>query len=116
VLLGWVGGDGFPVVLPTAIAGTEPRGIVLDVPAASLPDGARRAALLAHWFTRHSFGQEHRGHTGWLRPASAGRAVYAPHTASGYRLPGPRALFRTASGIVTWNGLRSARRSGFLPR
>lgn len=115
VLLGWVGEDGFPVVVPVTVAGAEAGGIVVET-AAALPPGGRRAGLLAHSFARYTFGQHKRAHTGWLEPdPAAGRALYAPHTESGYRFPESRLVFRIVSGAATTLGLRQARRAGFLP-
>jgi hypothetical protein len=115
VLLGWVGADRFPVVIPVEVAGTEQRGIVLDAPAGVVPDGGRRAGLTAHSFARYTFGQNQRKHTGWLEADPAERRVlYAPHTEAGYRLPQSKLLYRIGSGFVTRRGLRAARRAGFL--
>jgi hypothetical protein len=116
VLLGWVGGDEFPVIVPVRVAGTEERGIVLESPGgAAVPSGGRRAGLLAHSFARYTFGQHQRKHTGWLvAEPGAGRVVYAPHTETGYWLPESKLLYRIGSGFVTRRGLRAARRAGFL--
>jgi hypothetical protein len=70
--------------------------------------------LLAHSFARYTFGQRQRKHTGWLE-VEDGRAVYAPHTESGYYLPSSRFLYRAGAGYVTNRGLRAARRAGFIP-
>jgi hypothetical protein len=112
VLLGWVGADGFPVVVPVTVSGTERKGIILELPPAVLaPAGGRRAGLLAH-----SFGQHQRKHTGWLEAeAGASRVLYAPHSESGYYLPRSRLLYRIGSGLVTNRGYREGRRVGFLP-
>jgi hypothetical protein len=116
VLLGWVGADGFPVVVPVEIAGTERRGIVLEgSEGVVVPSGGRRAGLTAHSFARYTFGQHQHKHTGWLEANPAERRViYAPHTHAGYRLPESRLLFRIGSGFVTAQGLRAARRAGFV--
>lgn len=96
-LLGWVGADGLPVVLPVAIGPPDARGIALEVRGDLAPAGGRRAGLTAHAFTRHVLGQEQRVHTGWL----GGCGVYAPHTETGYRLPPSRLLFHLAVGFET---------------
>jgi pyridoxamine 5'-phosphate oxidase-like protein len=113
VLLGWVGADGFPVVVPVAVAGVEAAGILLSAPPRLVPPGGRRAGLLAHSFARHTAGQHQHKHTGWLE-ADGDRIVYAPHTESGYRLPESRTLYRLGAGFVTRRGARAARRAGFL--
>jgi hypothetical protein len=116
VLLGWVGADQHPLVVPVEIAGIEEGGIVLEASEGLVPPGGRRAGLTAHWFSRHVVGQRQRKHTGWLeaRPAER-RIVYAPHTEAGYRLPPWRFAYNIGAGFVTRRGLREGRRAGFLP-
>jgi hypothetical protein len=115
VLLGWVGKDGFPVVVPVRVGGTEERGIVLQVPGRIVPSGGRRAGLTAHAFARYTYGQNQRRHTGWLwKEREEGHVVYAPHTETGYRLPESRILYRIGAGFVTRRGFREARRADFL--
>src|SRR5947209_1357845 len=70
VLLGWVGADRFPVVVPAGIGGCDERGIRLMAPL--LPPGGRRAGLTAHWFSRGTVGQNQRKHTGWLEVGADG--------------------------------------------
>jgi hypothetical protein len=93
-LLAWVSRDGFPMIVPVAIAGTEKQGVVLELPdGVAVPLGGRRAGLTAHSFARFTFGQNQRKHTGWMIPAPGERRVlYAPHTKAGYRLPYSRLL------------------------
>jgi nitroimidazol reductase NimA-like FMN-containing flavoprotein (pyridoxamine 5'-phosphate oxidase superfamily) len=115
VLLAWVGRDGLPVVVPVEVTGTEERGLVLESPGGLVPGGGRRAGLLAHWFSRHAVGQRQRKHTGWLEAdVHPGRAVYAPHTETGYRLPPWRFAFNVGAGFVTRRGVREAQRAGFI--
>lgn len=113
VLLGWVGDDGFPVVAPVDVVGSEEQGMVLAPPPRTVPAGGRRAGLLAHSFERFTFGQHQRKHTGWLE-ADAERVLYAPHTDSGYRLPPSRFVYRAGAALATNRGLRQARRAGFV--
>ena len=112
-LLGWVGADGFPVAVPVEVAGSEERGILLDVADGLVPPGGRRAGLTAHWFSRSVIGQNQRKHTGWLE--SGQQLVYAPHTQSNYRFPASKPLFNLVSGGFTRLGLRGARRAGIVP-
>jgi pyridoxamine 5'-phosphate oxidase-like protein len=113
-LLGWVGADGFPVVVSTEVAGVADNWIVLETPRGIVPPGGRRAGLVAHDFARFTYGQRQRKHTGWLR-AEPGRVVYAPHTEHGYYLPWSRTAYRLAAGFVTRRGYGQGRRTGFLP-
>jgi hypothetical protein len=115
LLLGWVGSDGYPVIAPVDVRGTDQHGIRLQVPGDLLPDGGRRAGLLAHEFARYAKGQNLAKHTGWLEPTGDGGAVYAPHTKAGYHMPESTFLFRFASGLVTKQRTRQARRAGFIP-
>lgn len=115
VLLGWVGADGYPVVVPVEVTGTDERGILLQAPEDLLPEGARRAGFVAHDFARYTAQQDLLKHTGWLEPSGGGKAVYAPHTKAGYRMPPSDLFFRTVSGVVTKWRTREARREGFIP-
>jgi hypothetical protein len=115
VLLGWVGDDGLPVVVPVAVTGSEQRGILLEAAAGLIPPGERRAGLLAHWFSRYVVGQRQRKHTGWLQARTAEpRLIYAPHTEAGYSLPPSRLAFNLGAGFLSRRGLREAVRAGFL--
>ena len=114
VLLGWVGADGLPLVVPAAIGDATNEGIRIDSPL--LPPGRRRAGLTAHWFAPRVVGQAQRIHTGWLDASTAvGRAVYAPHTLAAYRFPASTLLFHVIAGAATRWRLRGARRAGLLP-
>ncbi|WP_084693188.1 pyridoxamine 5'-phosphate oxidase family protein [Actinomadura atramentaria] len=109
-LLGWVGGDGFPVVAPVRIEGHDADGMRLAVPPGLLPDGGRRAGLTAHSFTRRIIGQEQRVHTGWL---AAGPPVrYAPHTQVAYRMPPVKTVRRVGLGVAMRVGRRRAGHAG----
>ena len=115
-LLGWVGSDGFPVVVPVEIGGTNEQGIVLSGSRSLIPPGGRRAGLTAHWFDRGVIGQDQRKHTGWIQAEGKdGPAVYAPHTQSNYRFPTSRLLYRIASGGGTRWWHRRAKREGIAP-
>jgi hypothetical protein len=113
VLLGWIGGDGLPVVVPVEAWGLEKAGVVMKATAGLVPPGGRRAGLVAHTFTAHGYGQNQRKYTGWLEArASDGHFVYAPHTARGYYLPS--FAFKPAAGLATRRGYHQARRGGLL--
>ncbi|MFI5540629.1 pyridoxamine 5'-phosphate oxidase family protein [Nocardia sp. NPDC051900] len=114
-LLGWVDGDGFPMVVPVGGVRQTEHGIALDIPQGLVPGGGRRAGLTAHWFSKAALGQEQRLYTGWLEAeAGADEVSYAPHTQAGYRLPPSKLLYRVVIGGITRYGLRQARRSGFV--
>jgi hypothetical protein len=111
-VLGWVGADGFPVAVPVDVAGSDERGILLNAGDGLVPPGGRRAGLTAHWFSHGVIGQDQRKHTGWLEAGE--RLVYAPHTESNYRFPAFKPLFKLVSGAFTRQGVRGARRAGFV--
>lgn len=115
-LLGWVGADGFPAVVPVrvdgTVDGTGEDGIVLDAPEGLVPPGGRRAGLTAHWFGPRNYGQNQRIHTGWLQAEPGSRRVtYAPHTEAGYRLPPSKLAYRLAVGFGTRLWSRQATRT-----
>ncbi|MCW3067847.1 MAG: hypothetical protein JWL67_472 [Solirubrobacterales bacterium] len=104
VLLGYVGADGYPLIVPVRAGETGPDGIQLEGP---LPGGGRRAGLLGHRYGRQLVGLETRQHTGWLLDG-----VYAPHTESGFRAPANKTLLLLANGFMARRGLRQARALG----
>jgi hypothetical protein len=110
-VLGWVGGDGMPMLTRVAAAGVSPAGIRLTGLDAALPAGGRRAGLTSHMFRKHMIGQEQRVHTGWLTVDNDG-ALYAPHTEKGYALPGSPLLMAVGGGIATRRGARQAAKEG----
>jgi hypothetical protein len=117
VLLGWVGADGLPVVVPVGIDGASEGGIGIEAPEGLVPPGGRRAGLAAHWFSLGVLGQEQRIYTGWLEAGpDARRAVYSPHTKAGYRMPTSKLVYKTAVGFETRRRLWQGRRAGVIPR
>ncbi len=91
--------------------GAGPDGVELVIPDSVRPEGARRAGLTAHEFKPRMIGQEQHIYTGWLDVAGD-RAVYAPHTRAGYKLPASKTLFTLAAGGGTRAGIRKAREKG----
>lgn len=104
VLLGWVGADERPMIVPVGVGSTSREGTELFAPPGLLPPGARRAGLTAHWFSRGVTGQRQIIHTGWLD-----ESVYAPHTRASYFMPPLRSVYRLAVGAATrWRHRRVA--------
>ena len=108
-LLAYVGGDGYPEVVPIEVREAGPDGIRLSS-ARPLPAGGRRAGLLAHAYRPQLIGLAERQHTGWLTVGEDG-AVYAPHTESGFRAPANKTALLLANGLLAKRGLRKARRA-----
>jgi hypothetical protein len=106
-LLGWVGADERPMIVPVGIGRSARDGIELLAPPGLLPAGARRAGLTAHWFSRGVTGQRQIVHTGWLDGS-----VYAPHTRASYFMPPLRPVYRLVVGGVTRRRYRRAVSAG----
>jgi hypothetical protein len=116
VLLGGVGADGFPLVVPVAVNGARAEGMMLEAPPGLIPGGGRRAGLLAHSFARYTAGQHQRRHSGWLEAQPGERRVlFAPHTEHGYHMPASMFVFRLSAGGGTRLWLRRARQAGIAP-
>jgi hypothetical protein len=109
-LLGWIGGGGFPEVVPVSVTGAGEEAVEL-ASAAPVPPGHRRAGLTAHRFEPRMVGQEQRVYTGWLDHED-GRIRYSPHTKAGYALPASDALTVVGSAVATRRGIRTARAAG----
>lgn len=103
-LLGYVGSDGFPVVVPVSVREENASGMVLGGP---LPPGGRRAGLLSHRYEPKLIGLETRQYTGWLQDG-----VYAPHTEKGFRAPANKTLLLLVNGFMARRGLKQARALG----
>lgn len=59
-LLGCVGSDGLPFVVPVSRAEPDDGGVRLAVPPGLVPPGDRRAGLTAHWFSERVLGPARR--------------------------------------------------------
>jgi hypothetical protein len=103
-LLGYLSGDGFPVVAPVTIGAANSSGIALT---GHLPPGGRRAGVLAHRYGPQLVALQVRQHTGWLQDG-----VYAPHTETGFRAPANKTLLLLANGFMARRGLKQARALG----
>lgn len=110
-VVGWVDADGFPMLVP---AGLTLDGERVHVQAPGLPDGSRRAGLLAHWFEPRLKGQSSALLTGWLE-ASGGVGLHHPHTSSGYAMPKVNdAAFSLGAGLAAKDGYRRLARAGHV--
>jgi hypothetical protein len=107
-LLGWVGADGFPEVVPFDGRITS-DGTIEVTSDAGLPPGGRRAGLLAHDYRPKLIGLEARQHTGWLA-VDGSRGAYSPHTVSKFKAPANKTLLLLANGFLARRGLKKARR------
>jgi len=109
-LLGWVGANGFPEVVPVD-AHAAADGTIEVTSKAGLPAGERRAGLVAHDYNAQLIGLELRQHTGWLT-ADGPRGTYAPHTETKFKAPANKTLLLLANGFIARRGLKKARRAG----
>jgi Pyridoxamine 5'-phosphate oxidase len=105
VLLGHVGADGFPVVVPVKIRASDARGLELTAAPGLLPAGARRAGLLGHDYRAQLVGLTARQHTGWLE-AAGDEGLYAPHSETGFVAPPNKTLLLLLNGLQAKRGVR----------
>jgi hypothetical protein len=106
-LVAFRGGDGHPVIVPVRVAGADGGGVGLEAAPGLLPDGGRRAGLLAHSYRPKLIGLAARQHTGWLE-VEGERALYAPHTTSAFRAPANKTLLLLGNGYLARRGLKQA--------
>jgi Pyridoxamine 5'-phosphate oxidase len=107
-LVAFRGADGHPVVVPVRVASADAGAVHLDAVPGLLPEGGRRAGLLAHDYKPKLIGLAARQHTGWLQ-VEDGHALYAPHTTSAFRAPANKTLLLLGNGYLARRGLRKAR-------
>jgi hypothetical protein len=108
LLLAYVGGDGYPEIVPVAIDDADANGFRLTSPR-RLPPGGRRAGIVGHSFRAKLIGLSARQHTGWL-DVDDGGATYAPHTETGFKAPPNKTLLLFFNGLLAKQGLRRARK------
>jgi hypothetical protein len=106
-LVAFRGDDGHPVVVPVRVAGADGGGVQLEASPGLLPEGGRRAGLLAHEYRAKLIGLAARQHTGWLE-VDGGHALYAPHTTSAFRAPANKTLLLLGNGYLARRGLKQA--------
>src|SRR2546423_1758797 len=106
-LVAFRGGDGHPVVVPVRVDYADAGAVHLDAASGLLPEGGRRAGMLAHDYRAKLIGLAARQHTGWME-VDGDRALYAPHTASAFRAPANKTLLLLANGFLARRGLKQA--------
>src|SRR3954447_17894786 len=109
-LVAFRGGDGYPVVVPVRVISADAGAVHLDAAAGLLPEGGRRAGLIAHDYKPKLIGLAARQHTGWLQ-VEGGRAMYAPHTSSAFRAPANKTLLLLGNGFLARRGLKKAQQA-----
>ena len=109
-LVAFRGGDGHPMVVAVRVASADAGAVHLDAAAGLLPEGGRRAGLIAHDYKAKLIGLAARQHTGWLQ-VEGGRALYAPHTTSSFRAPAQKTLLLLGNGFLARRGLKKARQA-----
>jgi len=113
-LLGYRDADGYPKIVPVDMHSSDQTGLELTAAPGLIPPGARRAGLLGHDYRPKLIGLTARQHTGWLE-AGADRALYAPHSETGFVAPPNKTLLLFFNGLQAKQGVRKARREGALP-
>lgn len=106
-LVAFRGDDGHPAIVPVRVGTSDGGGVRLDAAEGLLPEGGRRAGLLAHDYRAKLIGLAARQHTGWLE-VDGGRALYAPHTSSAFRAPANKTLLLLGNGFMARRGLKQA--------
>jgi hypothetical protein len=114
LLLGHVAADGYPALGPVELHAFDHTGLELTAAPGVIPEGARRAGLLGHSYRPKLIGLTARQHTGWLE-AGEDRALYAPHSETGFVAPPNKTLLLLGNGLQAKLGVRKARRVGKLP-
>jgi hypothetical protein len=114
LLLGYIAADGYPELAPVELDGANATGLELTGAPGVIPEGARRAGLLGHDYRPKLIGLTARQHTGWLE-AGEDRALYAPHSETGFVAPPNKTLLLLGNGLQAKLGVRKARREGKLP-
>lgn len=109
-LLGYVDVDGFPIAQRIAPS-LDSDDVVCS--GAGLPDGGRRAGVLAHWFEPRLVGQGSVLMTGWL-DVHDGSARFSPHTVGGYAMPPKEPAYHLAGGLAAKFGYRAAVKKGHV--
>lgn len=109
-LVGFVGTDGWPVIVPVTVGGAGAQGMSVAAKGA-FPAGGRRAGLRGHSYRPQLIGLETRQHSDWLETHDSGRATHAPHTQIGYNAPSNKTLLLLLNGFFAKRGLRRARRA-----
>ena len=67
--------------------------------------------MLGHGYRPKLIGLTARQHTGWLE-AGEDRALYAPHSETGFVAPANKTLLLLGNGLQAKLGVRKARRAG----
>ena len=109
-LVGWTGADGCPVVVPVGAITAHPDRIDLATGGGLLPEGGRRAAVLAHDYRAHLVGLRERHSLGWMTAdGHDGHATFHPHSSGGFVAPPNKTLLLLANGFLARRGLKRAR-------
>jgi hypothetical protein len=111
-LLGWRGGDGYPVVAPVGTVSVAGDHLRLAVGGGVLPEGGRRVGVLAHDYRPQLIGLRSAHALGWLEASGGGDVRFFPHTMGGFAAPPNKTLLLLANGYLARRGLRRAVEEG----
>ncbi|HEY1282612.1 MAG TPA: hypothetical protein VGF22_23220 [Acidimicrobiales bacterium] len=111
-LLGWQGGDGYPVIVPLRATGGFTDYLWLRAGGEILPSGGRRVGVLAHEYRPQLVGLRSAHALGWLDATEGGEGRFYPHTMGGFAAPPNKTLLLLANGFLARRGLRQAAKAG----
>jgi hypothetical protein len=115
-LVGWRGGDGYPVVVPVRAVTRSTDHVWVRVGGGVLPPGGRRVGLLAHDYRPELIGLRSAYALGWLDSNEGDEGRFYPHTMGGFVAPPNKTLLLLANGYLARRGLRRAANEGRIER
>jgi hypothetical protein len=115
-LLGWRGGDGYPVVVPVRAVTRSTDHLWVRVGGGVLPPGGRRVGVLAHDYRPELVGLRSAYALGWLDSTAEDEGRFYPHTTGGFVAPPNKTLLLLANGCLARRGLRRAAKEGRAQR
>jgi len=111
-LLGWRGGDGYPVVVPIGAITRSSDHLWVRAGGRLLPPGGRRVGVLAHDYRPQLIGLRSAHALGWFEATDRDEGRFYPHTMGGFVAPPNKTLLLLANGFLARRGLRQAARAG----
>ena len=111
-LLGWRGGDGYPVVVPIGAITRSSDHLWVRAGGGLLPPGGRRVGVLAHDYRPQLIGLRSAHALGWCEATDRDEGRFYPHSMGGFVAPPNKTLLLLANGFLARRGLRQAAKAG----